>query len=90
MAGVRGVEFITQPSATHREIPSLGTPGVPDLVEMREDLGGGRRNQAQAEVAALISFLERPEAMIFSKEIWRARGAVRREALSRPHDARLY
>ena len=69
MAGVRGVEFITQPSATHREIPSLGTPGVPDLVEMREDLGGGRRNQAQAEVAALISFLERPEAMIFSKEI---------------------
>ena len=69
MAGVRGVEFITQPSATHRETPSLGTPGVPDLVEMREDLGGGRRNQAQAEVAALISFLERPEAMIFSKEI---------------------
>ena len=69
MAGVRGIEFITQPGTTHLEIPSLGTPGVPDLVEMREDLGDGRRNQAQAEVAALISFLERPEAMIFSKEI---------------------
>ena len=73
-AGVLGIEFITQPGAEHRKVASLGTPGVPDLVEMREDLGSGRRSQAQAEAAALVAFLERPEAMIFSKEI-RARVA---------------